>query len=148
MDNKRVSLDYRDTDESVEIEIYGLVFKIKELNKEELEKIDRNNNNELEKEIDKALGKGAVEKINKKRAQDGYEEMNVTVASNILGFIMETYVKGTVGKVANSATSAINDVANDINNLANGNFNDYNREQRRNYNKNYRRNNRYNRRYY
>ena len=146
MDNKRVSLDYRDTDERVEIEIYGLVFEIKELNKEELEKIDRSNNNELEREIDKALGKGAVEKINKKRVQDGYEEMNVTVASNILGFIMETYVKGTVGNVVNKTVNAVNDTTNNMVNLMNRN--NFNKEQRRNYNRNYRRNNRYNGRYY
>ena len=148
MDNKRVSLDYKDTDKRVEIEIYGLVFEIKELNKEELEKIDRNDSNELEKEIDKVLGEGSAEKINRKRLQDGYEKMDVAVASNILGFIMETYVKETVGKVANSATVAMNDVANNISNLANGNFNNYNREQRRNYNRNYRKNNRKYRRYY
>ena len=146
MDNKRVSLDYRDTDERVEIEIYGLVFEIKELNKEELEKIDRSNNNELEREIDKALGKGAVEKINKKRVQDGYKEMDVTVASNILGFIMETYVKGTVGNVVNKTVNAVNDTTNNMVNLMNRN--NFNKEQRRNYNRNYRRNNRYNGRYY
>ena len=51
---KRLSFGYEDTDKKVEIELYGLVFEIKNMSSvEELENIDRNDKSVLNMQINK-----------------------------------------------------------------------------------------------
>ena len=113
-DNIR-KFSYEDTDKKIEIEIYGLVFEI--------------NKNSLENQIDKILGDGSVEKINKKRVADGYKEMDLQIELNLLGCIFETYANATMNNVTNRITNTARNINNRINEL-----NNMNRQQRR-YNK-------------
>ena len=135
-DKKRLSFGYEDTDKSIEIELYGLVFEINNLdNIEELENLDRNNENVIEEQLEKILGAGSIEKINRKRISDGYKKLDLNIELNILGCIFETYAKSMSVSVLGRVTKAVDDINKDINN-------NINREQRRNYNKNHNRNRR------
>ena len=134
LENRRLSFGYEDTDKKLEIELYGLVFEINNFESvEKLEKIDRNNINVIEAQINKILGDGAVEKINRKRNQDGYRNMDIKVELNVLGCIFETYAKSMLGGVTDKISNTVNEVENSVNNLTNKYGN---REQRRNYNRN------------
>lgn len=141
---ERLSFGYEDTDKSIEIDLYGLVFEIKNLdNIEDLKSIDKNDSNNIEAQLEKILGNGAIEKINRKRLSDGYRELDLNIELNILGCIFETYAKTTTGNVLGRVVNTINDVSKDINQFSNKN-----REQRRNYNRNQYRGNRKNYRRY
>lgn len=149
MENKRLKFGYEDTDKKIEIELYGLVFEINNLdNLEELENLDAENGNAVEAQLEKILGKGAIEKINNKRINDGYKKLDLNAELSILGCIFEAYAKSMTGNVLERATNAVNSINKDIDKANIGN-----REQRRNYNRNnsrnnYRGNRRNNRRYY
>lgn len=141
MENKRLSFGYEDTDRSVEIELYGIVFKIENLeNIEEIERMDTNNQEVMETYLEKVLGNGAIERINNKRIKDGYKELDLNIELNILGCIFETYAKSSVNNVLGRVSKAVDDIDKDVNGLNN-------REQRRNYRRNKYRNY-YNRRRY
>ena len=137
--NKRISFGYEDTDSKIEIDLYGIVFEINNLDSiDELKNIDQENENVIEAQLEKILGKGAIEKINRKRVSDGYKELDLNIELNILGCVFETYAKGTAGNVLGRITNAVEDINKDMSNTMN-------REQRRNYNrtnqyKNYNRN--------
>ena len=138
--NNRMSFGYQDTDKKIEIELYGLVFEIKNLSNEKIEEF-RNINNDLskiERQIEDILGNGSVEKINNKRIADGYDKMSLEVEVNILGCIFETYAKAMTNSTIDRVSKSINDINSKVEGLNN------NRQQRRN--NNYRRNeNRYRR---
>lgn len=140
--NKRVSFGYEDTDSKIEVDFYGIVFEINNLNSiDEIKNLDEDNENVIEAQLEKILGKGAIEKINRKRVSDGYKELDLNIELNMLGCIFEAYAKGTAGNVLGKVTNAIKDIKKDINS-------DMNREQRRSYNRNqYRVNRRGYRRY-
>ena len=143
-DRKVLSFGYEDTDKKLEIELYGLVFEIRNLNSiEELENLDKNNYNSIEEQLEKILGKGSIEKINNKRRKDGYQDLDINIELNILGCIMETYAKSMTNNTLGRVLDSVNDMNKDIDNAINNNFN---RNQRRNYNRNqYRRNRNYRR---
>ena len=138
--NNRMSFGYQDTDKKIEIELYGLVFEIKNLSNEKIEEF-RNINNDLskiERQIEDILGNGSVEKINNKRIADGYDKMSLEVEVNILGCIFEAYAKAMTNNTIDRVSKSINDINSKVEGLNN------NRYQRRN--NNYRRNeNRYRR---
>lgn len=139
--NKKYSFGYKDTDKKIEIEIYGLVFEIKNLESiEELKKIDKSSIEVIEEQIEKILGNGSVDKINKKRETDGYPKIDLNIGLGILGCIFEVYadsmVENTIGKAKNTV-----DKVNKT--IADFNINKMNREERRknqrnNYNRGYR----------
>ena len=137
--NKRISFGYEDTDSKIEVDFYGIVFEINNLDSiDKLKSLDQNNEDVIEAQLEKILGKGAIEKINRKRVSDGYKELDLNVELNMLGCIFEAYAKGTAGNVLGRVTNAVEDINKDISNTTN-------REQRRNYNrtnqyKNYNRN--------
>lgn len=139
MENRKLSFGYEDTDKKIEMNLYGLDFEIKNLDSvEEFKKLDRNDNNAIEAQLEKILGEGAIDKINKKRLSDGYSELDLSIELNILGCIFETYAKSMTDNVLGKVTNAIDEMDNKVNNVTN-----INREQRRNYNRNnrgYRRN--------
>lgn len=144
-DKKVLSFGYEDTDKKLEIELYGLVFEIRNLNSiEELENLDKNNYNSIEEQLEKILGKGSIEKINNKRRKDGYQDLDINIELNILGCIMETYAKSMTNNTLGRVLDSVNDMNKDIDNVINNNFN---RNQRRNYNRNQYRGNRNYRRY-
>ena len=145
-DKKRLSFSYEDTDKSIEIELYGLVFEIRNLdNIERLKTVDRNNKSAIENQLEQILGEGAIDEINRKRKNDGYKELDLNIELNILGCIFESYAKSMSGNFFGKITNTIEDINGDIDN-----FKNMNREQIRNYNKfrNNRRNNQRNFRRY
>lgn len=136
--NKKFSFGYEDTDKKLEINLYGLDFEINNLDSiDELENLDRDNSNVIEAQLEKILGEGSIDRINRKRVKDGYKELDLNIELSILGCIFEVYAKSMSGRVLDKVTKAVDDVNKDINS-----FNNMNREQRRNYNKNQYRNNR------
>lgn len=144
MENKRLNFGYEDTDKKIEISLYGLDFEVNNLdNIEKLKNLDRNNSNAIEEQLEEILGKGSIEKINKKRRNDGYKELDLNIELNILGCIFETYAKSMTGSFFGKITNTIEDINKDINS-----FKNMNRKQRRNYNRNQYRGNRRNYRRY
>lgn len=144
-DRKILSFGYEDTDKKLEIELYGLVFEIRNLNSiEELENLDKNNYNSIEEQLEKILGKGSIEEINNKRRKDGYQDLDINIELNILGCIMETYAKSMTNNTLGRVLDSVNDMNKDIDNVINNNFN---RNKRRSYNRNQYRGNRNYRRY-
>ena len=86
-------IGYENTDKKIEIDIYGLVFEIKNVDKiKDYENVEDDDLNGLEKMIESLLGKGAIEKLNNQREKDGYEKINSTIALNILVGISQTYI--------------------------------------------------------
>lgn len=149
MENKKImKFGYEDTDKNIEIDLYGLIFEIKNLESvEELENLDKNNVNVVEAQIENVLGKGAIDKINEKRKNDGYKKLDLNIELNILGCIFETYAKSMTDSVLNKVTNTANDITEKVDGI-NNKF--VNRDQRRNYNRNnnyYRGNRRNYRRY-
>lgn len=139
--NKKISFGYEDTDKSIEINLYGLNFEINNLdNIEELDNLDGNNENVIEAQLEKILGAGSIEKINRKRISDGYKKLDLNIELNILGLIFETYAKSMSNSVLGRVSKAVDEINKDINS-------NMNREQRRNYNRNQYRGNRNRRRY-
>lgn len=127
--NKRISFGYEDTDSKIEVDFYGIVFEINNLdNIDKLKSLDQNNKDVIEAQLEKILGKGAIEKINRKRVSDGYKELDLNVELNMLGCIFEAYAKGTAGNVLGRVSNAVEDINKDMSNTMN-------REQRRNYNR-------------
>ncbi len=151
MENKRLSFGYEDTDKIIEIELYGLVFKIENIDSlikdlKEIENLDKNDNNVIEAQIENFLGNGAIEKINNKRISDGYKKLDLNIELAILGCIMETCSKSMTGNFLGRISKSVSEINSDIEKVKNVKIE--NREQRRNYNRNqYRGNRRKYRRY-
>ena len=86
-------IGYENTDKKIEIEIYGLKFEIKNVDKiKEFENVEDDDLNSLEKMIEMLIGEGSIKKINEKRKEDGYKEIDSTVALNILVGISQAYM--------------------------------------------------------
>lgn len=148
-ENKRLKFGYEDTDKRIEIDLYGLVFEIKNLDSlEKLESLDKEDSNAIEAQLEKILGEGSIEKINNKRVNDGYKKLNLDVELNILGCIFETYAKSTANNILGRVVKAVGNINNDmkVENTITGYGS--NREQSRNYNRNQYRGNRRNYRRY
>ena len=86
-------IGYENTDKKIEIEIYGLKFEIKNVERiKEFENVEDDDLSGLEKMIETLIGEGSVNKLNEQRKKDGYEEIDSTVALNILVGISQTYM--------------------------------------------------------
>lgn len=142
MNNKVYKFGYEDTDKKIEIELYGLVFEIKNLdnnNIESLKNLDKENENNVEKTLENILGEGSIEKINNKRKSDGYNELDLNIELNILGCIFEAYANATVDNITNKVQETAKNINNKVNDF---NVNNFNREEKREYRRNYNRRNR------
>lgn len=122
-------LTYKDTENSVEIIIFGLKFKInnseiEKLNADEIEKKVNENDKVLEEIIDKILGEGSVSKINEKRKDDGFDEMDVKIEMQVFSFIMEIYAEEIL-KPVNKTVNKFRGYKNNVNK-----FKNYNRYRR------------------
>lgn len=125
-------IGYENTDKKIEIEIYGLKFEIKNVDKiKEYENVEDNDLNGLEKMIESVLGKGSIEKINEQRKKDGYEEIDSSVALNLLIGIYQTYTSEYTENILQPFEKSINRI------------NNFNRETRRYINRGKRRYDRY-----
>ena len=143
MENKRLSFGYEDTDKKIEVGLYGLIF---EINKEkivdkDIDNINKRSENEVENEIKELIGEDSIEKINKKRINDGYKEMTLDVEIAVLTCIYKTYITATSGTMIDEIMNTNKEIENKVKD------NIINREQRRNYNRKYKRNYRHYRRY-
>ncbi len=143
MKSKRVSFGYEDTDQKIEVDIYGLVFEINKKNIVDKDLKDLNEDEDtIEREIREVIGKDSIEKINSKRLEDGHEKMTLDVEIAVLTCIYKAYITATSGNMINEIIEKNKELENKARNLS-GNIN---REQRRNYNRNnYRRNRNYRR---
>lgn len=134
---KKYSLDYDELDEKIEVEICGLKF---EMNINEIEKVKSENEEKIsvEEEINKILGRDAINRINEKRLKDGYDELNSNGLTRIIGFIMSIYTEVCAKNVIDKVKKSADTIANEVNNFS---MNNMNRAQKRNYNRqnNYRR---------
>ena len=119
-----MKIGYENTDKKIEIEIYGLKFEIKNVEKlEEYKEIDDNDLESLKEILNILLGDDAVEKINKKRKEDGYEEINNQVALNIFMGIFKAYTSEYMNDIVESYDKVERKLEG------------YNRRTRRNYNR-------------
>lgn len=145
MKSKRISFGYEDTDQKIEVELFGLVF---EINKKNIIDKDLNVINEeedsIEKEIREVIGQDSIEKINDKRLKDGYEKMTLDVEIAVLTCIYKAYITATSGNMIDEIINKNKELEDRARNLDNK----INREQRRNYNRNQYRGNRRNYRRY
>lgn len=130
-----MKIGYENTDKKLEIEIYGLNFEIKNVDKiKEYENVEDNDLNGLEKMIESLIGEGSINKINEKREKDGYGKIDSTVALNILVGIYQTYMTEYTDNIMQPIEKSI-DRMDKINN--------FNRETRRYNNRGKRRYGRY-----
>lgn len=128
-------IGYENTDKKIEIEIYGIKFEIKNVNKiKEYEDIEDDDLSGLEKVIESVLGNESIDKINEQREKDGYKKMDSTVALNILVGIYQTYMTEYTDNIMQPIEKSI-DRMDKINN--------FNRETRRYNNRGKRRYGRY-----
>lgn len=130
-------IGYQDTDKEVEVKIFGLQFKIKGiLNEENIKEIEENKNNVelIDKQIKMLIGEDAIDKINKKRKEDGREEMDLIVKANVLGMLMGVYAE-QIG------TQAIDNISGTYNKL-DSKINSFSRRKISRYNQRYYRRNR------
>ena len=120
------NIDFKDTDKKIKECIYGIEF---EINTKELEKIDTKEISEdsnLDEILEKILGQGACDKLNKVRKENGYEEMDAGVELAIFLAIITDYVDSRISPV----TSTMDNIQNKFDRM-----NNYkNRNQRRNNN--------------
>ena len=125
-------IGYENTDKKIEIEIYGLKFEIKNIDKiKEYENVENNDLNGLEKMIESLIGEGAINKINEKREKDGYGKIDSTIALNILVGISQQYIAEYTDNIMQPFEKSINRI------------NNFNRETRRYNNRGIRRYGRY-----
>ena len=125
------------SDRNVEVDIYGLNF---EMNISEIESVENNKDNmSIDEQIERILGKNAIEKINNKRLKDGYEELNANAKTTILGFIIETYTRVLSDNMINSVTNVVGDIDKHMKDFTNSNFNRVQRRYNERYNRNHRR---------
>lgn len=143
MKSKRVSFGYEDTDQKIEVDIYGLVFEINKKNIVDKDLKDFNEDEDtIEREIREVIGEDSIEKINNKRLKDGYDEMTLDVEIAVLTCIYKAYITATSGNMIDEVMNTNKELENKARNLDS----EMNREQRRNYNRNnYRRNRNYRR---
>lgn len=141
-ENKKdiMKIGYEQTDENVEIDIYGIRFEIDK--KKILEKDVKNVSSNPEKELEEILGKGSVEKINNKRIADGYEKMTIDVAVKVLSFVYASYIEATTNPLIDNIDNVVEKQIERAKDMYGEN-----REIRRNHNRNnnYRRNRKYRR---
>ena len=136
MDNRIMKFGYEDTDKKIEIDLYGLVFEIKNLSNDKIEEFRNFDGNlsEVEKQIEEILGNGTIEKINNKRIADGYDKMGLEVELNILGCIFEAYAKAMTNNTIDRVSKSINDINSKVEGLNNNRYqrrnNKYNRYRR------------------
>lgn len=122
-------IGYQDTDKEVEVKIFGLQFKIKGiLNEENIKEIEENKNNVelIDKQIKMLIGEDAIDKINKKRKEDGREEMDLIVKANVLGMLMGVYAEQIGTQAIDNISGTYNKLDSKINSFSRRNLSRYN----------------------
>ena len=133
MENNVIKFGYEDTDKEVLIDLYGIVFKVNNIEEiDNLKNIDKENVNEIEETIKKLLGEDAIDKINNKRLTDGKDKMDVKIELAVLGCVFQAYTKVMTESVIGKVENSINNINERINNFGNRQEKRYNN---RRYNK-------------
>lgn len=135
MNKEIMNVGYEDTDEEVEIYIYGLKF---EINKEKILEKDMENIevSNIEEDMNDVLGDGAVEKINNKRILDGHAKMTVDIELKILSYVYARYIETATNPVIENYYNVIEKQKNKVLNMytqKNEERNNYRRNRRRKY---------------
>lgn len=134
MNEKMINIGYDDTDEKMEIYIYGLRF---EINKEKILEKDMGNIevSNIEKDMNDVLGAGAVEKINNKRILDGYTKMTVDVELKILSYVYTRYIETATNPVIENYYNVMEKQKNKVLNMytQRSNYKKYKRNKYRRY---------------
>lgn len=133
------NIDFKDTDKKLEISIYDEKFEVNINKLEKINKDEINDESDLNKILDEILGNGACDRLNKKRKEAGYSELDNGNGLAIFSAIIEEYVR--------FAMTPVNNIFNEYEKVENKTNQYMNRNQRRNYNRN-NRNGRNNKRYY
>jgi hypothetical protein len=122
---EKMRIGYENTDKKIEIEIYGLKFEIKNVEKiKDYENVEDDDLNGLEKMIETLLGENSINKLNEQRKKDGYDKIDSAVALNLLVGISQTYTN----EYTNNIMQPLEKTVDRINN--------FNRKARRYNNKN------------
>lgn len=115
MNNKIMKFGYEDTDKKIEVELYGLIF---EINKEKI--LDKNtdilnsdNENAIRDEIKEIIGEDSIDKINKKRKEDGYNEMTLDVEIAVLACLFKAYMTASADTLIDEINETKNKYKND-----------------------------------
>lgn len=116
MNKEIMNVGYEDTDEEIEIYIYGLKFKInkEKMLEKDIENIEVSN---IEKDMNDVLGDGAVEKINNKRILDGYTKMTIDVELKILSYVYARYIETATNPVIENYSNVIEKQKNKVLNM-------------------------------
>lgn len=116
MNEKMMNVGYEDTDEKVEIYIYGLKFEInkEKILEKDIENIEVSN---IEEDMNDVLGDGAVEKINNKRILDGYTKMTIDVELKILSYVYARYIETATNPVIENYSNVIEKQKNKVLNM-------------------------------
>ena len=134
MNEKIMNVGYEDTDEKVEIYIYGLKFEInkEKILEKDIENIEVSN---IEEDMNDVLGDGAVEKINNKRILDGYTKMTIDVELKILSYVYARYIETATNPVIENYSNVIEKQKNKVLNMytQKNEKNNYKRNRRNNY---------------
>jgi hypothetical protein len=132
MNNKIMKFGYEDTDKKIEVELYGLIF---EINKEKI--LDKNtdilnsdNENAIRDEIKEIIGEDSIDKINKKRKEDGYNEMTLDVEIAVLTCLFKAYMTASADTLVDEINETTNKYKNDGYIQRNGKPNRYERRNR------------------
>lgn len=143
MENKRYSLSFDEIENKIEVDLEGLVFEVKNIqDKKYYEELDTDNQDIVDIEIEKVIGKGSIEKINKLRKEKGKDELDLGTKLNLLLQLIGIYNIAVAKNTSNTAYNIVNKTNNAISEMTSQLGN---RKKRRNYNRGYNRNNR---RYY
>lgn len=135
MENKKYVLSFEDIENNIEVDIEGLVFKLRGI--KDINYYSNLKDEDVEKEIEYILGAGSIEKINNLRKEKGKDNLDIGTSLNLLLQLIGIYTKGTTNNTTNMAMNVVDNTNKEINNFTNQ-FR--NRQQRRTHNsyRNYR----------
>ena len=106
-------IGYENTDKKIEIEIYGLKFEIRNVDKiKEFENVEDDDLNGLEKMIESLLGDGAIQKLNEKRKEDGYGKIDSAIALNLLIGISQAYMNEYTNNIMQPLEKSVDRIDN------------------------------------
>ena len=110
MDNKIMKFNYEDTDKKIEVDIWGLIF---EINKEKIldknvEVLESKDEDVIKREIKEIIGEDAIEKLNNKRKEDGYNEMTLDVEIAVLTCLFKAYMTASADTLINGINETTN----------------------------------------
>lgn len=135
MERKVLKFGYEDTDQKIEVNLYGLIFEINKENivEKNISILDSRDELKVEEEIRSLIGQDSIERINEQREKDGYKKMTLDVEMAVLTCIYKAYIETTTGDMIDNINASSNDMVMKAQNIG------------KNYNKNRNRYKRYRR---